>query len=363
MIFKKCLALEFSDSPPSAFTAPMLLTQIALVTPSLWTNIHITSPSQGFQSLLKVWLDRAQRLPAKISLDGRRESAVEDVVRERAGQFADLEVWEDTQDQGREIDPWDLGNIARTPFLTLDKLTLGSNRATNRQTRLGINTCLEFLHNTPRLGQCTLIGWANINQVWLSEPRMHTCLRQLDLGHWSRICTAQVLEQLTLPALEFLHLSTLDIKLDEFEAFFTRSAAPLRTLQLIAHPSSFWMEYCPRTDAVSLCRLVPRLHHIDILFDAYDMTIPFFNALRTEPEFLPSIVSIAVRVRWPEDLSVFCEQLRDVLSARRRTFQSFKLFQVDGYDSREEFESDQAQIAAALGGLVEDGMHLEIDEM
>ncbi|KAJ7615393.1 hypothetical protein FB45DRAFT_801845 [Roridomyces roridus] len=68
MIFRRCVGPEYDDLQPHAYTAPMLLmricrswTQIALATPSLWTDIHIhiTIPYIGFGNLFEIgWTGR-----------------------------------------------------------------------------------------------------------------------------------------------------------------------------------------------------------------------------------------------------------------------------------------------------------------
>ncbi|KAJ7639569.1 hypothetical protein FB45DRAFT_1135234 [Roridomyces roridus] len=381
---------EYADLKPHAYTAPMLLmricrswTQIALATPSLWTDIHIhiAIPYVGFGNLFEIWLDRTQLLPVKISLSGGRHPDVEDVITKRAGQFVELEVSVEMDELRAGVGPRNIANLVKTPFLALEKVALGSSRLTHHQWP-GLDACLAFIHNAPRLTECTLFRWAAFKRFGLwegsedeHEPRIHPCLRRLHLGGFYPKCTADVLRYLTLPALEFLHISAFDIKLEEFAAFFARSGASLQTLRLAAVQGEFGTEYRFQTDGISLCRLVPRLQNLYISFGEYETTFPFFNALCTELGFLPNIVSLTVRVRWPEDLSILCDKLRDVLSARRskschtKTLQSFKMVPVGltdrGYPRRGElgrFETGKAQICASLETLVEDGMALEVEK-
>ncbi|KAJ7629016.1 hypothetical protein FB45DRAFT_867971 [Roridomyces roridus] len=87
------LRILWTSTETRAFTAPMELlqicrswTQIAVATPSLWTDILVESPSEVFWNLIEAIFQ------SKISLEGCRELDVEYVGKERAGRFVDLEV-------------------------------------------------------------------------------------------------------------------------------------------------------------------------------------------------------------------------------------------------------------------------------
>lgn len=92
-------SLPPSHPEPGAHHVPMLLlnvcnawTTIALSTPTLWAGIHIVFPcARGLKEVLPTWLHRAQRRPLSISLEGKMERGVADVIWEH-GQLKNLQI-------------------------------------------------------------------------------------------------------------------------------------------------------------------------------------------------------------------------------------------------------------------------------
>ncbi|KAJ7641863.1 hypothetical protein FB45DRAFT_1125961 [Roridomyces roridus] len=377
--------LQAMNHFPIPATAPFRRADAAHAdNPSLWASIRVANRSRAeFPSLLEIWLDRAQRLPVEILLSGGRHPGVEGVLRARAAQLINLEVWvQDLDVLPRWAYPWEVENMTTIPFVAVEKMTLADNRAAGRPGReSGMAACIELLHNAPRLLECTLRGWASPRSAWLTDPevqpRIHPHLRRLYLGRFSFSykSTAEVLRHLTLPALEVLYLSAFDINLHELHAFFERSGcrASLHTLYLGTISDGPGSEqYSALTDPISVCRLVPQLQNLDISFGKHETALPLFDALRMEPAFLPNLVNLTIQVRFLQDLATHFEQLRDALSVRRTgsihraSIRSFSVVRVAARGRAllagelETFELEKSQIFAALGILVQQGMDLEI---
>ncbi|KAJ7462165.1 hypothetical protein FB451DRAFT_480103 [Mycena latifolia] len=149
---------------------------------------------------------------------------------------------------------------------------------------LDLGDCLEMLHLTPDLEECTfkILGSASTMQ-----PVIHLRLKSLTIlpGSTGK-CMTDILASLTLPTLETLQLSELSgISTSMFEAFLSRSSAPLRTFTV-----AFDM-WATRFDNWNKCfRLMPDLENLSLCCNDLELQTGFMKAFGTsEEQLLPRL--------------------------------------------------------------------------
>ncbi|KAJ7102794.1 hypothetical protein C8R44DRAFT_808554 [Mycena epipterygia] len=346
-IFIQCL----SPYPePGASHIPMLLlnicntwTDIALATPALWSSVHVEFPRvEGFDELLGLWLKRARNRPLSISLHNTFDAGVGALVHQHAHLLKNLEIY---FDENTELSAW-MG-----PFPLLTTLTIGLPDADADQLIFSPAEIREILCLCPNLVECTFDNLTCIDRF--IETLVLPSLRHLAFGDPIELDSDDViLKYLTLPSLEALTLSMLDISTRDLVHFLERSSPPLQKLTLGAHDD---------LDLVQLekcLRLSPTITHFQMnLFDHPQG--PFFAALAEYlSHFLPNLHTMTVHITYYEFSPISYDALLHALSVRRTQIGCFELIWFS--DSAAEALKPSANICASFRQLVADGMKVHI---
>ncbi|KAJ7738350.1 hypothetical protein B0H16DRAFT_1570539 [Mycena metata] len=226
-IFMKCLpkiSLPLLSSPPLLFLSVCHgWSDIAVSTAFLWSSLRVESSlKQGF---LETWLARARSLPLDLSLSQDLDDSTREVIKQYAHQVQFLQLAVHFPDE--------LG----IRFPSLERLTVLV--VSGGFDEVYLDACMETLRHAPLLVQCELVN------ISVAEPHriVPECLtlpylRHLRLGEQRSdgsvkySTTSVILRRLTLPALESLSISELDIPADDLTSFFVRSSPPLQSLYI-----------------------------------------------------------------------------------------------------------------------------------
>ncbi|KAJ7621962.1 hypothetical protein DFH06DRAFT_1340960 [Mycena polygramma] len=366
MLCMTCLQINPYKLPPFLSICHLWRT-IALSTPFLWTKIEILSRPAKHDSLIKLcntWFSRARTLPLSLYLDGPLDHRIRNCLKEYGHQLQELAV--------RLTEPEDM-KWMKGPFPSLKKLSLLSDESFVKSAEL-----VEILRAAPQLLRYELLhNFTFTNRIWDGEPFTHTSLRDLRLGDpedyansgEEQRCgnTAFVLPYLTLPALERLDISELDIPPNAFMTFFTRSSPPLQSLRMV-------IEHLEYQTAIGYFRLMPGLVRLELLYSEVDMNgdpVPededpfwtFLEALRTADNFLPNLRDLTLRAWYPEQTDY--EHLINALTARHSSrhtpLRSFQFIFI-GYhrDGPSPEQRPDEHIILALQEFVDAGMHVHI---
>ncbi|KAJ6487200.1 hypothetical protein C8R47DRAFT_1128039 [Mycena vitilis] len=340
---------------------------IALSTPLLWTEIDIYSNSVEDDSLTKLcntWFSRARALPLSLYLMGPLDHRIRDCLEQCAHQLQKLDVMMTEEEDMKWI---------KGPFPSLKKLRLNWDDYGLGESRILVN----ILRAAPQLLQCEFFHNADLpDRIPHPEPFTHMSLRDLRLGSPEQYAadgyfnnTAFVLLYLTLPALERLDISELDIPQQAFVSFLTRSSPPLHTLCLAVQQ----LEY---QAAFEYFRLVPTLVRLELSYgEAYmngdplpedeDPFWTFLEVLRSANDFLPSLRDLTLRAYYPEQTDY--EHLIDALTARHssrhtplRSFQFMFVRRQIHIDGPSPEQLPDKGILLALQELADSGMHVHI---
>ncbi|KAF7377799.1 F-box domain-containing protein [Mycena sanguinolenta] len=341
-IFARCLP----DSPrPHSGQAPMLFLNvchlwrdIATSASSLWTSIYCESSTDT--ATLDNWLRRARSLPLHISLPGDTRPDVAIVVNQHAHHLEVLELgFQHLKD-------------LVSPCPSLAKLTVINTvePPTHRQ-------CMDILHSAPALVECEFISthWQDalpVEDTYTPEPFTHPVLRHLRLSAGRKAKStnaAYMLEYLTLPALETLSVSDLDIMDDDFASFLTRSSPPLRSLHLGGLGDD---------DLVESFRLVPTVTDLSLKFTDTEID-PFLvlqdSVFASDENLLPNLRNLRIRTSFR--LHIDHELVISALAARRASPHA----QLESFMFLSLHPKPRPDITVALRQLAEEsGIHIHI---
>ncbi|KAK7022400.1 hypothetical protein R3P38DRAFT_2533057 [Favolaschia claudopus] len=229
------------DEPPLVFLRVChLWNDIAISIPRLWTRLRIDSlpHKDPFAELCLTWITRAKHMPLSLSLHGplHRSQNMKPLLDACVPHLHELSLEATLGTSQVEPHPqFDLLN--RTAY----NHTAGPRIISGLQNWFTSEHCIELLRNAPALAECHTEGIARYAIMYPLSPGS-ICpltlpfLQTLRLGHSlhsEQRSTTFLLNFLTLPALQHLLLTTLDIASTDFVAFVTRSSPPLRTLEII----------------------------------------------------------------------------------------------------------------------------------
>ncbi|KAF8215148.1 hypothetical protein K438DRAFT_771494 [Mycena galopus ATCC 62051] len=202
-IFMCCLP-KHGHPPPNSDTAPMIFlsvcrlwSDIALATPSLWAVIHFDfrssydlKPDADSHEHFELWLNRTGNHPLSLSLNGDLRDSVT-AMKAHVHQVQTLQL--------------DVGSLY--PFVSegISFSSLETLRVSAVDSTVYLSDCVKILRSAPLLVDCEFALLDPSDRPKFTQL-LHTSLRHLRLGS-----SADILRYLTLPALESLRISELNI--------------------------------------------------------------------------------------------------------------------------------------------------------
>ncbi|KAF8188259.1 hypothetical protein K438DRAFT_1936367 [Mycena galopus ATCC 62051] len=162
------------------------------------------------------------------------------------------------------------------PWIQLTKLELMGQNPTQ---------AVEILHNTPNLDTLSLqlVHFHDTPPTPVQLAHLHTLV--FHEYHQSNI---DILDHITLPALQHLELSTVERSMStRFAAFIARSGCVLRSIAFIAVDSGPVVDFLRIVSTVS----VVRVKNASWNLSAYNH---FFKVITHEPEFIPNVRSLSI---------------------------------------------------------------------
>ncbi|KAJ7453645.1 hypothetical protein B0H11DRAFT_1820317 [Mycena galericulata] len=352
-IFVQCIP---SRPEPGANHFPMVLlniccawTAIALSTPQLWESIHVFFPRpNGFARLLEAWLQRARNRPLSISFHGSIGKDIENIVLRHTQQLRNIELYLEAGDSV-EV----LSRLA--PFASLERLKIGATSDPFRCSHLECSSLhfLTILQLAPNLIECTLedVSPTFFPSGYNADIIILPFLRHFNFGGIYDSSSDEILQNLTLPALQTLALPLSGSSSNDLIALLKRSSPPLLALTIAANDSDFirFLDDLPR--------LAPILECFELHDPSTDTLKQLFALLLASPShFLPNLRSLRVYAINPSfsiSRSTWTDVLH-ILSIRRSHITDFKL------NSGGRILEPPATVLAGLRELVADGLDMYI---
>ncbi|KAJ7457970.1 hypothetical protein B0H11DRAFT_203694 [Mycena galericulata] len=304
----------------------------------------------GFARLLEAWLQRARNQPLSISFHGSIREDIGSIVLRHTQQLRNLEIYLD----GEDVEVW--SQLAPFPFL--ETLKIGATSDPNlywddrQYSALHILTILRL---APNLVECTLeniFPMFFLNSHNSADIIILPSLRRLNLGSISDSpIHDEILQNLTLPALQTLVLRVFETSLNDLITFLKRSSPPLLALTIgdTSDP-----DFVPFLN--DFPRLLPTLECLE-LYPPTDVVQALFARLSASPShFLPNLRSLRIYASNSSFLiskSTWTNVLH-ILSIRRSHITDFKL------TSRGRLLLPPATVVAGLRELAADGMEIYI---
>ncbi|KAJ7160270.1 hypothetical protein C8R46DRAFT_1223749 [Mycena filopes] len=335
-IFIQLLADDDGSTPMIFLPICRLWKDIALSTPSLWATVYSdVTDAPPFCQYFQTWLARARGTPLSITLHGDIPSDVGAVLKQHAPQLQTLQL---ALDSPGEL----LEEMSLTSLPILQKLSI---EATEWGLASYIRNCVATLRAAPILADCEFVGMMEQDEETQHEcPRLtHPSLRRLRLGRLGGDpSSSRLLPFLTLPSLQHLSISWLDIPHAELLSFFRRSAPPLQSLCLKTHAEHDWVALVP--SLVSLTLVTRR----KLVGDP----IPVLDQMARDHDVLPNLRKLFIECS-PSDEEDY-EDLVTVITSRRTSQQtqlrSFTLiFPLDGTLRRTKPADDTIEMLSQYG--------------
>ncbi|KAJ6519126.1 hypothetical protein C8R45DRAFT_851790, partial [Mycena sanguinolenta] len=242
-IFLQCLDLFPSPGPSYA---PTLLinvcntwNRIALSIPALWAAIHIELPcTQPWEQALPSWSLRAHNRPLSVSLSGNLcyfTDQISSCVWKHASRLKHLEISDNKEDEDDENEEmyvegyFAISLFKDTPPTSLPLLETLTIRCPTIAHRVFLSSqIIQLLRRAPNIIECVFDSAELLEfDDWHTKLLVLPNLRRLIFAAYT---DDEVLNQLSLPALETLTLSMRTVSFDDFLRFLKRSAPPLEEL-------------------------------------------------------------------------------------------------------------------------------------
>ncbi|KAF7375482.1 F-box domain-containing protein [Mycena sanguinolenta] len=292
-------------------------TDIALATPVLWTTVHIDFPcDDALAEVLPIWFGRARHRPLTIfiSLRGRCfnwNHRVSDVLWRHGGQVKHLEIFDDDDFATRDEDDQTIDLFGENTPVSLPLLETLMIRCQHQHRNYLAPQILELVRRAPNIVESTF-NMATVNAFNDGDPKMVEVptLRRVmfeDIGH------DDILQYLSLPALETLSVPLSTIMDGDFLAFLERSGASLRDLTL---GSSF--RDMDSLDLYEYLRSVPKLTKFTMWLPGSDVVTELFAAF-ADYSLLPSLDDLTIYLNHEGNLHISDSSWRTlvrVLSSR-----------------------------------------------
>ncbi|KAJ7509577.1 hypothetical protein B0H11DRAFT_2270001 [Mycena galericulata] len=371
-IFVRCLP-PFPE--PGVQHFPMLFlnicntwADIALSIPTLWAAIRIASPrAEEFPELLTTWLQRARNRPLSVSLSDTSDDSqgVPPIIWQYASRLKHLEL---CYDQGEDSDASEedlfpvnlLGSSNSGPLPLLETLRIRylphpylSEYAGYRGPQI-----LQLLRLAPNLVKCM---FDYVQPVYglgvIDETLVLPNLRRLSFGILQYAVNDEsqsddrILMCLTLPCLESISLSMLEISGGDLLSFLKRSSPPLRELILGCGLND-------QFDGLDEClRLVPTLTRLEFWWWPVTLNLEELFAASSS-DVLPNLRNLAFRLYLPAaDFCFWWETLLRVLTARRTQIQTVRIVCGSEFSSSSQM---MANIPVGFRELVAGGMKVYV---
>ncbi|KAJ7040817.1 hypothetical protein C8F04DRAFT_228474 [Mycena alexandri] len=345
--------LSETRARPNVTEAPLLLCTvcsqwrtIAIFTPALWSSIELTFKfslfGSNFLALLDLWLSRTGHHPLSLSLyydeytvtkNRPQVDLVVHLLLRHSHQWADVELklpdasgfhqfkgyhypalkaLSLTHSVNTSIPP--VASFTNAPSLTSVQLSAGSaadpivlpwpQLTSLKCEALYVHDCLGLLRETTQLVEFTVYlqeGGAEIQHLpFLILPT----LRSLHLLREE--CHMDLLQYLTLPALETLSISFENHGIPRFFAFLSRSACPLHRVIFDAWPFD-------QAELVKCLAAMPSLQHLKLWRPQY-FTDSLLLQLADPAVLLPNLKSLELNHVYPIQFTM--PALVGMLSAR-----------------------------------------------
>ncbi|KAJ7102808.1 hypothetical protein C8R44DRAFT_859038 [Mycena epipterygia] len=371
----QCLYDIFPYFPtPNASKCPMLLlnishawTQIALATPALWADLKIDRRSANFIKLLRIWLERAHNCPLSISIDNTTDNRHNDLfsdvdvttlIRQYAHHLQNLDLVILCVNNNPDLSTWTESSY---PFLTtLAIYAFGNPPFSSTAIR-------KFLNLAPNLVECNFqrVEFADGNAI---GTLVHTSLRHLTFGAPLSVGTGDIdsgdgiLKNITLPGLQSLALSMMDIFTVDLVQFLQRSSPPLQKLTL---DTNYNLDL---SHLGAYLHLLPTLTHFALQLgggtDPYPPDTFFDELARNLSGSLPNLHTLMVRIIDVVISQASYETLVQALSARRPRIACLKLIWpgVYSHDAKASVSELRPDIYASFRQLVTDGMEIQFGD-
>ncbi|KAJ6510733.1 hypothetical protein C8R45DRAFT_1207603 [Mycena sanguinolenta] len=339
---------------PASSQTPMLFLNvcstwnaIAVSTSALWSSIGIDFPC-GFAFWMRVlprWLARARNCPLSIRFGGdfhHWNLEVSDLVWKHGGQLKHLEIAndndEDDEDTDNDLFMVDIfGGTSPESMPLLESLTIRG--LTGEQAFFG-RQILELLRQMPNITKFLMEPLIDLPSKDLVVPT----LRQLSFGD-SEDSHDEILNYLSLPALETLSVPMHFLVGEELFRFIKRSSPPLQEL-IVA-----WEHVTTAVHLLECFHLIPTLVRLQMLGPNTSVMANLFTALAGPSPLLPKLNSFIVFN--PGHISeVSWSMLVRALFSRRKNLRIVAVKDVD--------VPKAADVLAALGELVLGGMQIYI---
>ncbi|KAJ7915577.1 hypothetical protein B0H13DRAFT_2453881 [Mycena leptocephala] len=346
-IFLLCLPLQ---PMPGADDAPMLLlnicnawTDIALSTPALWAAIHINFPhGEGFKEVITIWLQRARNRPLTISLDGEFDQSVAPFIWQHAQQLKHLEIlcyrYGGDSDEGSDGGFDLLEGTSPGPLSVLETLIVDGEYP---------GEVLELLQLAPKLVECTFLDRVHSDFEQVDKMLILPTLRRMMFGKVTKCPSGDdnILNGLSLPALEMLSLPLHEVTVDDFFSFLDRSSPPLQ--ELLIDGRIFGLDFIRLAECL---HLIPTLTRFELWRPRSRSVASIFTALADSLYLLPNLQSLTIHMG-AQQVNEFhsdglWQTILRALSARRTQLRVLHV--------------NLADILAAFAELVQDGMQIHI---
>ncbi|KAJ7755152.1 hypothetical protein B0H16DRAFT_1722367 [Mycena metata] len=184
--------------------------------------------------------------------------------------------------------------------------------------------------------------------------------RLLEISPLGSDSSTKILSYATLPALESLSISYLDIGISNFLEFLARSSPPLNFLAL--HIGTRYGDCWDPSRRETLFQLLPRVTRLDLKFKGGDLTpTEFFDSFVIRPlDVLPALCDLTIRDGSPPDRSQW-EKLLWIFTRGTSTpkMRSFKLMYMKYARLHKSWEID-SDIKVTLRELREAGMDIYV---
>ncbi|KAF7361502.1 F-box domain-containing protein [Mycena sanguinolenta] len=336
-------------------------TEIAKATAALWTKIAIHFPcGDGLAEVLPIWFQRASNRALSITISLRGPSGgwnhhVSSVLWKHGERLKYLEILHDDDFASRERDGTVdlLGTTSWLPETSLPSLETLVLRCQHRRRMYFASQTFELIRLAPNIIELVFDkieldfdpdSDLNENLEKLFAPTLRRLI--FEDGFEIDYNNDDVLDFLSLPALETLSLRGYCITGETLLDFIERSGAPLQELALGCYNphSSVSLHQC--------LRVIPSLTRFTISDDVSRVIPDLVSALADYPSLLPHLCNLTIHT-WPDGRSDLSDSswkaLVRALSARRMQFRMVNVAL-----------SPPADFLASLRELVLDGVEIYI---